>query len=75
MRRVAAVVALVSVLAGAVGAESVIKAVQNASLPKGTVTVQEVQTVVVEAGVLSNDMLNAANPTDKSTQDLAYAIH
>lgn len=61
MRRVAAVVALVSVLAGAVGAEGVIKAVQNANLPKGTVTVQEVQTVVVEAGVLSNEMLNVAH--------------
>lgn len=71
MRRVAAVVALVSVLAGAVGAESVFKAVQNANLPKGSVTVEEVQTVVVEASVLSNDVLNS----NKSTQDLAYAIH
>lgn len=67
MRRVAAVVALVSVLASAVGAESVYKAVQNANLPKGSVTVQEIENVIVEASI--------ANPTDKSMQDLAYAIH
>lgn len=67
MRRVAAVVALVSVLAGAVGAESVYKAVQNANLPKGSVTVQEIENVIVEASI--------TNPADKSMQDLAYAIH
>jgi hypothetical protein len=75
MRRLVVVAALVSVLAGAVGAESVIKAVQNANLPKGSITVEEVQTVVTEAGVLSSEMLNAATPSNKSTQDLAYAIH
>ena len=74
MRRLAVVAALVSVLAGAVGAESAIKAVQNANLPKGSVTVEEVQTVVTEAGVLSSEMLNAATPSNKPTQDLAYAI-
>jgi hypothetical protein len=74
MRRLAAVATLV-VLASAVGAESIFKAVQNANLPKGTVTVEEVETVVTVAGALSNDMLNAATPSDRSTQDLAYAIH
>jgi hypothetical protein len=74
MRRVAAVVTLV-VLASAVGAESIIKAVQNANLPKGSVTVEEVETVVTIAEALNSDMLNAAVPSHKSTQDLAYAIH
>jgi hypothetical protein len=67
---------LVSVLAGAVGAESVIKAVQNSQLPKGSITVEEIQTVVAEAKVLSSvegDTL--AKPSDTSTQDLAYAMH
>jgi hypothetical protein len=49
MRRVAVVAVLVSVLAGAVGAESVIKAAHNANLPKGSITVEEVQTVVAVA--------------------------
>jgi hypothetical protein len=62
-------------LASAVGAESIIKAVQDANLPKGTVTVEEVETVVAVASALSNDTLNAANPSDKPTQDLAYAMH
>jgi hypothetical protein len=74
MRRLAVVATLV-VLASAVGAESVIKAVQNAGLPKGSVTVEEVETVVTVADALNNDMVNAAVPSDKSTQDLAYAIH
>ena len=74
MRRLAAVVTLV-VLASAVGAESIIKAVQNHNLPRGTVTVEEVETVVAVASALSNDSLNAANPSDKPTQDLAYAMH
>jgi hypothetical protein len=73
MRRLAAVATLV-VLASAVGAEGIFKAVQHANLPKGTVTVEEVETVVTVAGALSNDMLNAAVP-NKSTQDLAYATH
>ncbi|HSB96187.1 MAG TPA: hypothetical protein VLC91_07055 [Spongiibacteraceae bacterium] len=79
MRRIAVVAMLVSVLAGAVGAEGVIKAVQNSNLPKGSVTVEEIQTVVAEAEVLSsadNEALrNAAKPSVKSTQDLAYAMH
>jgi hypothetical protein len=74
MRRLAVVATLV-VLASAVGAESIIKAVQDANLPKGTVTVEEVETVVAVASALSNDTLNAANPSDKPTQDLAYAMH
>jgi hypothetical protein len=79
MRRIAVVAMLVSVLAGAVGAESVIKAVQNSQLPKGSVTVEEIETVLAEAKVLSsadNDtLLNAAKSSDTSTQDLAYAMH
>lgn len=74
MRRLAVVATLV-VLASAVGAESIIKAVQHANLPKGTVTVEEVETVVTVASALSEDMLNAAVPSNKPTQDLAYAIH
>jgi hypothetical protein len=74
MRRLAVVATLV-VLASAVGAESIIKAVQDANLPKGTVTVEEVETVVAVASSLSSDTLNAANPSDKPTQDLAYAMH
>jgi hypothetical protein len=76
MRRVAVVAILVSVLAGAVGAESAIKAVNNAHLPKGSVTVEEVQTVVAVAEVLSSaGDESAPNTSDKSTQDLAYAMH
>ncbi len=79
MRRVAVVAILVSALVGAVGAESLIKAAQDAHLPRGSITVEEVQTVVAEATVLGSahdgDLRNAANPSDTSTQDLAYAMH
>lgn len=75
MRRFAVVATLV-VLAGTVGAEGIFKAVQNANnQPKRIVYAQEIESVVVEARAPSSDTLNAANPSDKSTQDLAYAIH
>lgn len=48
MRRAIVVAVLVSALVGVVGAESVIKA-QRAALPHGNVTVEEVETVMVEA--------------------------
>lgn len=49
MRRVAVVAIVVSALAGAVGAEAMIKARSNAALPKATITVEEVESVTVEA--------------------------
>lgn len=74
MRRLAAVATLVVLASavGAVGAESIIKAVQNHNLPRGVVTVEEVETVVAVASAVNDDMVNASN---KPTQDLAYAIH
>jgi hypothetical protein len=68
---------LVTVLAGAVGAESAIKAVHNAHLPKGSVTVEEVQSVAVEAAALNSDdeLRNVAKTSDKSMQDVTYAMH
>lgn len=52
MRRAAVVAILVSALVGAVGAESIIKA-KHAALPKGSVTVEEIETVMVEAPALN----------------------
>ena len=54
MRRKAVVAAvLAAALVGAVGAEGIFKA-REAALPKGTVTVEEVEAVVVEANRLDD---------------------
>ncbi len=51
MRRKVVVAVLAAALVGAVGAEGIIKA-REASLPKGKVTVEEVESVVVTASRL-----------------------
>jgi hypothetical protein len=50
MRRKVAIVVLAAALVGVVGAEGIIKA-REAALPKGIITVEEVDSVVVEASV------------------------
>ncbi|MDB6061899.1 MAG: hypothetical protein JWM78_2002 [Verrucomicrobiaceae bacterium] len=72
MRRVAVVAVLVSALVGVVGAESVIKA-KNSSLPKGSVVVEEVETVMVEATALKAvDSIANASQTVRGT---SYAMY
>ncbi len=57
MRRKAVIAAvLAAALVGAVGAEGIIKA-RHAALPKGTITVEEVDSVVVEANRLDSEQL------------------
>jgi hypothetical protein len=66
MRRAAVVAVLVSALVGVVGAESIIKA-KNAALPKGSITVEEIETVMAEAPALK-DAANVTLATDKTSQ-------
>lgn len=76
MRRAVVVAVLVSALVGAVGAESVIKA-QRAALPQGNVTVEEVETVMVEAPALKA-VDNAALVAAKAGQPVrgsSYAMY
>lgn len=60
MRRVAAIAVVVSALIGAVGAEAMIKA-RSSALPKATITVQEIESVTVEASALNinNEIVTA----------------
>jgi hypothetical protein len=60
MRRVAVIAVVVSALVGAVGAEAMIKARSNA-LPKATITVEEIESVTVEASALNvnNEIVTA----------------
>lgn len=67
MRRAVVVAVLVSALVGVVGAESIIKA-KNAALPKGSVSVEEIETVMVEAPALLNGTVNAALAAEKPSQ-------
>lgn len=53
MRRKVVVAVLAAALVGVVGAEGIFKA-RQAALPKGTVTVEEVEAVVVEASRLDS---------------------
>lgn len=53
MRRNVVVAVLAAALVGVVGAEGIIKA-REAALPKGTVTVEVLDSVVVEASRLDN---------------------
>lgn len=53
MRRKLVVAVLAAALVGVVGAEGIIKA-REATLPKGSVTVEEVESVVVEASRLDS---------------------
>ena len=76
MRRIAVVAVLTAALVGAVGAESIIKA-RQAALPKGTITVEEVDSVAVEASQLdSTDGLApaVAEQHDSSARALTYAM-
>ncbi len=54
MRRKLVVAVLAAALVGVVGAEGILKA-REAALPKGTVTVEEVESVVVEANRLDSN--------------------
>lgn len=76
MRRVAATAVLVAALVGVVGAESALKA-RNAALPHGTITVEEVDSVTVEAAKLDSPTENAtlAAQSANSPRDVAYAMH
>lgn len=57
MRRKSVIAAVLAVaLVGVVGAEGILKA-REAALPKGTVTVEEVDSVVVEASRLDSEQL------------------
>ena len=60
MRRAAVIAVVVSALVGAVGAEAMIKA-RSSALPKATITVQEIESVTVEASALnvSNEIVTA----------------
>ncbi|HEY3697981.1 MAG TPA: hypothetical protein VGK97_01530 [Spongiibacteraceae bacterium] len=76
MRRIAVVAVLAAALVGAVGAESIIKA-RQANLPKGTITVEEVDSVVVEASRLNgaNDQTPVAvEKHDLPARDVTYAM-
>ncbi len=53
MRRKIVVAVLAAALVGVVGAEGILKA-RDAALPKGSVTVEEVESVVVEASRLDS---------------------
>lgn len=74
MRRAAVVAVLVSALVGIVGAESVIKA-KNASLPKASVTVEEVETVMVEASAVNDIAAVAAAKPGQTAQGASYAMY
>lgn len=76
MRRAVVVAVLVSALVGAVGAESVIKA-QRAALPHGNVTVEEIETVMVEAPALTaaDDSVLVAAKADQPVRGSSYAMY
>lgn len=72
MRRAAVVAVLVSALVGAVGAEAMIKA-RSAALPKATITVEEVDSVTVEASAINaGSNTTAGNP---SMSEPTYAFN
>ena len=75
MRRVAVVAVLTAALVGAVGAESIIKA-RHAALPKGTITVEEVDSITVEASRLDSADELAPSVADKhdTTRAPTYAM-
>jgi hypothetical protein len=76
MRRAVVVAVLVSALVGVVGAESIIKA-KNATLPKGSISVEEIETVMVQAPAL-NGAENAAMAAGKPSQTIrgtTYAMY
>lgn len=72
MRRAAAVAVLVSSLVGAVGAEAMIKA-RSAALPKATITVEEVDSVTVEASAITAG--SNATADNQSMSEQTYAAN
>lgn len=76
MRRAVVVAVLVSALVGVVGAESVIKA-QRAALPHGNVTVEEVETVMVEAPALkaADSAVQVAAKAGQPARGSSYAMY
>lgn len=75
MRRAAVAAILVSALVGVVGAESIIKA-KHAALPKGSVTVEEVETVMVEAPTLNGvDATALAAKHSQPVRGTTYAMY
>lgn len=75
MRRLAVVAVLAAALVGAVGAENIIKA-RQAALPHGVITVEDIDTVTVEASRLesSNEIVPATAKRDLQTRDVTYAM-
>lgn len=71
MRRAAVVAILVSALVGVVGAESIIKA--KSALPKGNVSVEEIETVMVEAPAI--DSVVAAVNAGEQKRGTTYAMY
>jgi hypothetical protein len=74
MRRAVVVAVLVSALVGVVGAESLIKA-QRATLPHGNITVEEVETVMVEAPALNAADSAVAVKADQPIRGSSYAMY
>ncbi len=76
MRHAVVVAVLVSALVGVVGAESIIKA-KNAALPKGNVTVEEIETVMAEAPALTgaDSAILAAGKPSQTTRGASYAMY
>ena len=74
MRRAAVVAILVSALVGVVGAESIIKA-KHAALPKGSVTVEEIETVTVTAPALDTESVALTANRNQSVRGTTYAMY
>src|SRR5690606_29873968 len=74
MRRVVLAAVFVSALVGVVGADSIIKA-KNAGLPYGSITTEEIETVMVEASALGLDSAVVATNAGKTQRGTAYAMY
>jgi len=59
---------------GVVGADSIIKA-KNAGLPYGSITTEEIETVMVEASALGLDSAVVATNAGKTQRGAAYAMY